>query len=167
VPIQHGWATDLVDVGLAEEQLLPRDWGLGLRRDLVYYRSPRNAGSVGASARLVWYVSGKAQGAGTIRAVSHLTGVVVDTPERLFQRFRALGVYRVEDVEAVANPKSGDAMALRFSSTIKLRHPVPLAKYREIVTGDPESKSVTLRSIHRISEHTFVEILKYGAPGET
>ena len=32
VPIQHGWATELLDAGLAEEQLLRREWGLGLRR---------------------------------------------------------------------------------------------------------------------------------------
>ncbi len=162
VPIRHGWATDLVDIGLAEEQILSRPWGLGLRRELVYYRSPRNPSSLPTPARLVWYVSGKAPGAGMIRAVSHLTEVAVDRAERLFYRFRALGVYNAEDVERVADVTTGHAMALRFSSTVRLRRPVPLDRYRELMTGDPKSRSVVLQSIHPLCERMFVQILKEG-----
>lgn len=163
VPIRHGWATDLVDVGLAEDQILPRPWGLGLRRELVYYRSPRNPRWLPTPARLVWYVSGKARGAGMIRAVSHLTEVAVDDNRRLFHRFRALGVYDAEDVKRVADGKSGLAMALRFSSTVKLRRPIPLDEYRELLTGDPKSRGVMLQSVHPISEHVFVRLLAMGA----
>jgi len=162
VPIQHGWATDLVDVGLAEDQLFSRPWGLGLRRELVYYRSPRNPTHLPVPARLVWYVSGSAPGAGTIRAVSHLTEVVVDAHERLFHRFRPLGVYAKTHVAACADPR-GRAMALRFSATEQLACPVTLDAYRELVSGDPKSRSVVIRSIRRIDEHVFVQLLELGA----
>ncbi len=163
VPIRHGWATDLVDVGLTDDQLLHRPWGLGLRREPIYYRSPRNPASLPSAARLLWYVSGRAAGAGTIRAVSHLTEVLVDDKERLFHRFRRLGVYDAEDVERVADERSGRAMALRFSSTVRLSRPVPLDEYRELVTGDPKSRRVMLQSIHPVSEHTFVKLIEMGA----
>lgn len=161
VPIQHGWATDLVDVGLAEDQLLPRPWGLGLRRELVYYRSPTNPATLPAPARLVWYVSGSAPGAGTIRAVSHLTEVAVDAHERLFHRFRPLGVYAAGDVASRADA-SGRTMALRFSSTQRIPRPVTLDDYRRLVSGDPKSRNVVLRSIRSIDEHTFVQLMKLG-----
>lgn len=162
VPIQHGWASQLLDIGLAQDQLIPREWGLGLRRELVYYKSPRNAGGLAAPARLLWYVSGSAPGAGTIRAVSHLTEVAVDDHERLFHRFRALGVYRREDVTACAD-RAGKAMALRFSHTERLTQPVTLDAYRALISGDPKSKNVVLRSARPISEHMFVSIIDKGA----
>jgi predicted transcriptional regulator/predicted GNAT family acetyltransferase len=161
LPIQHGWATELLDTGLAQEQLLPREWGLGLRRELVYYRSPQNAGGLVAPARLLWYVSGSAQGAGTIRAVSHLTEVTVDAHWRLASRFRALGVYTSEQVAARAD-RRGNAMALRFSHTERFTHPVSLADYRKLVSGDPKSKKVVLRSARPISEHMFVTLMDMG-----
>jgi predicted transcriptional regulator len=162
VPIQHGWATDLVDVGLAQDQLLPRPWGLGLRRELVYYRSPRNPTTLPVPARLVWYVSGSALGAGTIRAVSHLTEVAIDAHERLFHRFRPLGVYSKADVAACADGR-GRAMALRFSSTERLARPIPLDAYRELVSGDPKSRSVVMQSIRPLDEQMFARLLEMGA----
>jgi hypothetical protein len=50
-------------------------------------------------------------------------------------------------------------MALRFSHTETFPHPVALDDYRRIETGDPKSRDVVLRSIRRISEHTFVRLL--------
>jgi GNAT superfamily N-acetyltransferase len=167
VPIRHGWATDLVDVGLADDQLLSRPWGLGLRRELVYYRSPRNPASLPSPARLLWYVSGTGPGAGTIRAVSHLVEVAVDDKERLFHRFRSLGVYDARDVDRVADQKTGRVMALRFSSTVRFRRPVPLDDYRELATGDPKSRHVMLQSIHPVSEHVFVALIEIGGLGAT
>lgn len=162
VPIQHGWATDLVDSGLAEDQLLSRPWRLGLRRELVYYRSPRNSRNIAAPARIVWYVSGTAPGARCIRAVSHLTEVITDVHERLFHRFRSLGVYEASDVAGAAD-RRGVAMALRFTSTRRIG-PVSLDAYREVLTGDPKSRDVVLRSIHPIDEHMFVRLLELGPP---
>ena len=162
VPIQHGWATDLVDVGLAQDQLLSRPWGIGLRRELVYYRSPRNPKSLPVPARLVWYVAGSMPGAGTIRAVSHLTEVSIDAHQRLFHRFSALGVYNAADVADRADA-SGRAMALRFSSTQRLERPVTLDAYRNLVAGHPKSRSVVTQSIRPIDEHTFVQLIEMGS----
>lgn len=161
VPIQHGRATDLIDIGLAEDQLLPRPWRLGLRRELAYYRSPRNSSAIAAPARLVWYVSGDAPGARNIRAISHLTEVAVGPYERLFYRFSSLGVYRLDDVAQAADSR-GIAMALRFASTRRVG-PISLDTYRELVTGNPKSRDVVLRSIRPMDEHVFVSILELGA----
>jgi ribosomal protein S18 acetylase RimI-like enzyme/predicted nucleic acid-binding protein len=164
VPIKHGWATALLDAGLAQEQLLPREWGLGLRRELVYYRSPRNPGGLAAPGRLLWYVSGSEPGAGMIRATSHLTEVAVDEHKRLFHRFQPLGIYTLQDVAKCADGR-GRAMALRFSHTECFEHPIPLDEYRALVSGDPKSRQVVLRSARSISEHVFVSILRLGRTG--
>jgi GNAT superfamily N-acetyltransferase len=156
LPIRHGWATRLLGAGLAEGQLWAQEWGLGLRRELVYYRNPRNAGGLAAPARLLWYVSGNEPGAGMIRATSHLTEVAVDEADRLYHRFRALGVYSREDVRDRADER-GHAMALRFSHTETLDEPIALRDYRDIAAA--EGISVVLRSARPVSEHTFVTLL--------
>ncbi|MHB8463746.1 MAG: GNAT family N-acetyltransferase [Acidimicrobiales bacterium] len=165
VPIRHHWATALFDPGLAEGQLFPRDWDLGLRRELVYYRNPRNDGGLRAPARILWYVSGPPtqRGSQHIRAVSLLDEVLVGQADHLFQRFRRLGVYQQTDVRACADT-DGRAMALRFSATELLPSPVSLAAYREIVTGDPHSRSVVLISPREVDEHVFVDIHRRGTP---
>ena len=117
-----------------------------------------------APGRLLWYVSGSGPGGGTIRAMSHLTEVIVGQHERLFHRFRPLGVYDAAAVAASAGP-SGEAMALRFSSTFMLRRSVPLDSYREIVSGDRKSKQVVMQSVRPISEHMFVEVINGGLVG--
>jgi GNAT superfamily N-acetyltransferase len=156
VPIRHGWATRLLGAGLAEEQLWAQEWGLGLRRELVYYRSSRNAGGLTAPARLLWYVSGNEPGAGMIRATSHLTEVAVDDADRLYHRFQPLGVYTRDDVRGCADPR-GRAMALRFSHTETFDHPIALHDYRRVLTA--EGTPVVLRSARPVSEHTFVALL--------
>lgn len=162
VPIRSGWATDLFDVGLASGQLLPRSWELGLRRELIYYRSPRNSGGLRAPARILWYVSGSANepGSRSVRAVSSLTEVVTAPTSHLWHRFRRLGVYQESDI--VKSASDGRAMALRFASTELLDHPVGLDDYREVLTGDRKSKSLPMPSPQPISEHAFVELLSRG-----
>ena len=99
-----------------------------------------------------------------IRAVSHLTEVAVDEHERLFHRFRALGIYKRKDVAACVDGR-GRAMALRFSHTECFAHPIPLDAYRELASGDPKSRRVVLRSARPIDEHLFVSLLKLGESG--
>jgi predicted transcriptional regulator len=156
VPIRHGWATRLLGAGLAEDQLWAQEWGLGLRRELVYYRNPRNAGGLAAPAPLLWYVSGKQPGAGMIRATSHLTEVAVDDADRLYYRFQPLGVYNREDVRRGANVR-GHAMALRFSHTETFDQPITLRDYRRVLAA--QGTPVVLRSARPVSEHTFVTLL--------
>ena len=156
VPIRHGWATRLLGAGLAEDQLWAQEWGLGLRRELVYYRHPRNPGGLAAPARLLWYVSGTEPGAGMIRATSHLTEVAMDDADRLYHRFQPLGVYSREDVRGRADMR-GYAMALRFSHTETFDQPIALGEYRRVLTA--EGTPVVLRSARPVSEHTFVTLL--------
>ena len=162
VPIRAAWAAPLFDVDLANAQLFPRDWELGLRRELAYYRSPRNGGAIEAPGRILWYVAGSQQeyGVRSIRTVSSLSEVVSRPVDQLWHRFRRLGVYELSDItHAAAN---GRAMALRFSNTELLEHPVSLDDYREIATGDRGSSSVVLQSPQRVSERVFVKILSQG-----
>jgi len=163
VPIRHGWATSLFDSRLAAEQLFPREWDLGLRRELVYYRHPRNGGGLKAPARILWYVSGtqRQPGGRSIRGVSLLNEVLVAPANHLFSRFEQLGVYKKQDVEASAS-KDRQVMALRFSDTELFNSPVPLDDYREIVSASRGSRSVVLRSPQLISEQVFVEIHRRG-----
>ncbi len=162
VPIKTTWASELFDSALASGQLFLRTWQLGLRRELVYYRSPLNSGGLRAPARILWYVSGRPNepGARAIRAVSSLTEVLVAQPTHLWHRFQRLGVYREQDISKSA--KHGEAMALKFANTELLERPVSLDDYREAMTGDPKSKSAPLPSPQLISERVFVELLGRG-----
>lgn len=162
VPIKASWAAPLFDVGLADAQLFPRDWELGLRRELAYYRSPRNGGGIAAPARILWYVTGaqREHGVRAIRAVSSLDEVVRRPVEQLWYRYRRLGVYERADIERAGT--NGVAMALRFSNTELLQHPVSLDDYRKLVTGDPKSSSVVLQSPQSVDEHVFVNVVSQG-----
>jgi predicted nucleic acid-binding protein len=125
VPIKLTWAMRLFDTGLAEQTLLPRSPALGLNREHVYYRSPRNHRSIAPGARILWYVSGSGpvQREGHIRAVSRVMEVVTDRPRTLYRRFERLGVYSEADVAKAAS-SAGEVMAIRFVDTELLERPV-------------------------------------------
>ena len=165
VPIRAAWAAPLFDVHLADAQLFPRDWELGLRRELVYYRSPRNSGGIQAPARILWYVSGPQHeyGVRSIRAVSSLNEVVVQPVDHLWHRYQRLGVYQRSNIEEAAS--NGRAMALKFSNTQLFETPVGLDDYREILIGDRKSSSAVLQCPQRVDEHVFVQIVERGRPG--
>ncbi|MEX1141103.1 MAG: GNAT family N-acetyltransferase [Thermoleophilaceae bacterium] len=166
VPIKPAWATALFDSRLAEEQLFHREWTLGLRRELVYYRSPHASGGIRAPARILWYVSGvDSPGGAEVRAVSQLRDVLVAPAEHLYRRFERLGTYTLDQVVSRADSK-GRAMALRFSHTHEFRRPVRLDELRRILTGDPKSRSVVLQSPRLIDEHTFATIMGLGFPDD-
>ncbi len=162
VPIRAAWAAPLFDVDLSNAQLFARDWQLGLRRDLAYYRSPRNGGGIAAPGRILWYVAGSEReyGVRSIRAVSSLSEVVCRPVAQLWHRFQRLGVYELADIEKAAT--NGRAMAIRFSNTELLKYPVPLDDYRFIATGDSKSSAVVLQSPRLVDEHVFAEILSRG-----
>lgn len=166
VPIKPAWATELFDSRLAEGQLFSREWTLGLRRQLVYYRSRHAAGGIRAPARILWYVSDRRSPGGTeVRAVSQLREVVVAPADHLHNRFERLGTYSLEQIQSRADAQ-GRAMALRFSHTREFARSVGLDDLRRILTGDPKSRSVVLRSPKLIDEHTFVEIMRRGFPDD-
>jgi hypothetical protein len=162
VPIKHGWASALFESSLTQDQLFAREWSLGLRREQVYYRNPRNSRGLAAPARLLWYVSGPhLPGGAHVRATSQLLEVSVDEAARLYYRFKRLGVYQLADVRRCAD--EGRVMALRFSQTQLLDEPVPLADYLEIMRKQ-SGKTPVLQSVHPVDEHVFAQIVR---PGDT
>jgi predicted nucleic acid-binding protein/ribosomal protein S18 acetylase RimI-like enzyme len=130
VPIKIPFAEDL---GLAEPTLLPRELGLGLNREHVYYRSTQNDRGISPGARILWYVSGgtPAQPRGAIRAVSHVADVVVGPPRTLHARFERFGVYSLEEVLELADG-NGNVMALRFVNTEILDRPIDLDELKAL-----------------------------------
>lgn len=134
VPIRPVYAEALFDVGLAEQTLLHRQRSLGITREHVYYRAPGSP-RFEQPARLLWYVSDERQRAGVkaVRAVSRLEEVVVGPPERLYERFRHLGVYELAHVRSAG--RRGRAMALRFADTELLPRPIPVRRLAELAQG--------------------------------
>ena len=165
VPIKPTWATALFSSDLAERQLFPREWTLGLRRQLVYFRSPLAGRGIRAPARILWYLSGRDSPEGLeVRAVSLLREVLVGQAEHLYHRFERLAVYTRQKVESCAD--DGQAMALVFSHTREFDKPVSLDSLRRIITGDPKSSTVNLVSPTLIDEHMFVDVMRQGFPDE-
>ncbi len=152
VPIKVVFAEPL---GLAEETLLPRQFGLGLYREHVYYRRIQNDRGISAGARIVWYVSGgtPAQPRGAIRAVSQVADVVIDRPRTLHARFERFGIYSLEQVLALAEGK-GQVMALRFVNTEILACPLDLDELEGLWAGEGH-RFLAPQSPTLISEHMF------------
>lgn len=165
VPIKPTWATALFSSDLAEGQLFPREWTLGLRRQLVYFRSPLAGRGIRAPARILWYLSGRDSPGGLeVRAVSLLREKLVGEAEHLYHRFERLAVYTRQQVESCA--EDGQVMALVFSHTREFAKPVSLDSLRRIITGDPKSSTVNLVSPTLIDEHMFVDVMRQGFPDE-
>jgi hypothetical protein len=127
VPIKVAFAEALFDLNLAEQSLLPRQLGLGLDREHVYYRSTQNSRGLAAGARILWYVTGdtRVHSRGSVRAVSQVADVVTGRPRSLHARFERFGVYSAEQVSR-GSDRNGNVMALRFANTEVLRHPLSL-----------------------------------------
>ena len=160
VPIRPQWAEQLFDSQMAAETLFGRDAGLGLSREHVYYRRPRNSGGVSPPARLLWYVSGRsnAQSQGSIRAVSNLAEVVVDRPLTVYQRFKRLGVYSQDQVLDAADDH-GLVMAMRFIDTELFTRPLSLSCLR-VMFETRHKTFVAPMSPRRIDEGLFLDIYR-------
>lgn len=158
VPIRPQWAEQLFDSNLAAGTLFGRDAGLGLSREHVYYRRPRNSGGVAHPARLLWYVSGRwnGQSEGSIRAVSNLAEVVEDRPLTVYGRFERLGVYTEDQVMDAADDR-GLVMAMRFIDTELFEKPITLSCIRELSARNGDN-FVAPMSPRRINEELFIAV---------
>lgn len=163
VPIRPHWAEQLFDSHLASGTLFGRDAGLGLSREHVYYRRPRNSGGVSPPARLLWYVSGRSSGQpeGSIRAVSSLAEVVVDRPLTVYQRFERLGVYDRAQVMDSADDR-GLVMAMRFIDTELFEKPIGLTRLRELSQAIGGNFTAPM-SPRMIDERLFVQVYNEGS----
>lgn len=159
VPIKPRWAEELFDNRLAEQTLFPRELHLGVAREHVYYRSPRGP-RLETPARLIWYVSGQPNrdGVSAVRAVSRLEEVVVDKPARLYERFKHLGIYTLDDVRGAAQEDL--AMALRFADTEELEAPVPWERLRE--HAEAHCHTLVVRSARLIPPGMFADVYREG-----
>jgi ribosomal protein S18 acetylase RimI-like enzyme len=133
VPIRVPFAEALLDPGLAERSLIPRQLGLGLNREHVYYRNPLNERGIRQGSRILWYVTGDSPGhsSGSVRAVSRVAEVVVGRPRSVHARLKRFGVYTREQVSA-AQDRKGEVMALRFVDTEVLERPLDLRLLRDL-----------------------------------
>ncbi len=155
VPIKAVWAEALFDTRLAEQTLFGRSLVLGLSREHVYYRKPRNSGGIAPPARILWYVGGGSVGhpMGHVRAVSQLAETVVGPLRSLYQRFARLGVYTQSQV-AKSGDATGRVMALRFTHTELLARPIGLRALTRLYSAAGETFTAP-RSPRRTHEHMF------------
>jgi hypothetical protein len=136
ISIEPAWAELLFEARLAGETLFPRELGLGLSREHVYYRSIAGL-SIRSPGRILWYVKKGNHGhpEGHLRAVSQLAEVVRGHPKALYRRFSRLGAWSFAQVQQAAGER-GEAMALRVVDTELLATPLSLeelrAVYREV-----------------------------------
>lgn len=151
VPIRERYAAELFDHSLSEGQLFPRDRSLALRREHVYFRSPR--GRVTAPARVLWHVSGTQEGSRTLRGRSLLNEVVVGDVDQVIARFAHLGVLDAGQVRERA--EAGRIMALRFSHTALFSNPVTLHQYVEIMDDMTPGEHPLWVSPQIVPEHVF------------
>ncbi len=164
VPIQPEWAKDLFDEGLANQTLFGADVELALNRESVYYRSKRPSAGLKAPARILWYVSKKTRrysGVGQVRACSRLEEVTVGRPKDLFRQFRRLGVFRWDNVFALADyDLDKEIMALRFSDTELFAAPIRESEMQSVVAK--YGQRAMLMSPVRTSAEAFGELYELG-----
>jgi GNAT superfamily N-acetyltransferase len=154
VPIRPAWSADLFGVPQA---LTPRPNMIGLSREHVYYRSttPRTP----APARLIWYVTDEPRGGiAAVIGCSRLDEALIGKPAMLFQRFRHLGVWQLDQVTKAA--KSGQAQARRFADTEIFERRVPLQRLRRLAAD--HGQTLALRSPQKITADLFTAIYQEG-----
>jgi predicted nucleic acid-binding protein/GNAT superfamily N-acetyltransferase len=165
IPIKPIWAEALFDEKLANQSCLgglESSMELSLRREVVYYRSVKNSGSLQAPGRILWYVSQDGRSyshekVGAIRACSRLDEIITGKPKNLYKQFRRLGVYTFTEVLKINNNLEGDVMALKFSDTELLKKPIVFANIKEILGG-----KLSVQSPYRISNEVFKELYNLG-----
>jgi GNAT superfamily N-acetyltransferase len=154
VPIRPAWSADLFGIPQA---LTPRPNMIGLSREHVYYRSttPRTP----APARLIWYVTDEPRGGvAAVIGCSRLDEALTGKPTALFQRFRHLGVWQLDQVTKAA--KSGQAQALRFADTEIFQRQITLQRLRQLAAG--HGQTLALRSPQKITAGLFTAIYQEG-----
>ena len=154
IPIKSAFSTDLFGIPQA---LTPRPNMIGLSREHVYYRSPTPR--TPAPARLVWYVTDdRRSGVAAVIGCSRLDEALTGKPVALFQRFRHLGVWQLDQVTQAA--KEGQAQALRFADTEIFERQIPLRRLRQLAANHRQTPA--LRSPQKITAGLFAAIYQEG-----
>ncbi len=154
IPIRSAFSADLFGIPQA---LTPRPNMIGLSREHVYYRSPTPR--TPAPARLIWYVTDDRHGGvAAVIGCSRLDEALTGKPAALFQRFRHLGVWQLDQVAQVA--KDGQAQALRFADTEIFERQIPLRRLRQLAADHRQTPA--LRSPQKITAGLFAAIYQEG-----
>ncbi|OAH16380.1 hypothetical protein STSP_02550 [Streptomyces jeddahensis] len=154
------WSSDLFGVPSA---LIPRDDHLGISREHVYYRAARSRGEK-VPARILWYASSdKNQSVSAVIACSRFDATVVDTGRSLYNRFRHLGVWGLDDILRACGDR-GQARALLFSDTEIFPRPVGLHKVQSLAAQRQHPLGV--QSVFEITPDLFSAIYQEGQPAQ-
>lgn len=160
-PIQPKWAKDLFDEGLANQNLplFGAKSELAFNKEAVYYRSAKNSGKIKAPFRILWYVSQDKSyvHVGAIRACSLVDEVIIDKPEKLFQLFQRLGVYKLSDISSINQDENGNIMAIRFGYT-ELLNKIELRTIQKILN----KPNITFQSPSKIDNTVFNKLYNIG-----
>jgi len=169
VPIKPVWAMNLFDSDISSRDLIGGDPNLILNAENAYYRSCRPK-ILEAPSRVLWYVSsGKGQGAqlSAIRACSYIEEVVIDRPSVLYKKFRRLGVYKWEDIAAVAHGNTAEPiMAFRFSRTQQFNQAVSYDDINDIFK-DESGKAFNPVAPTKIPSDRFFRLYRLGTKQTT
>ena len=129
-----------------------------LRWHKVYYRKVAHQNMLKAPGRILWYVSGNI---GAIVAVSHLDGVVIDTPKELFRKFRKYGTLEWKDLYDMCDGDvSKSLMLLKFAHTVSFGRDVSLDEIREVFSED--GIGLSFPSPQKIPFDTFNKLFQLG-----
>jgi hypothetical protein len=154
VPIQPEWAQELFDFRIWDRPLFSAETNLAINPDSVYYKRPKNS-PAGEYGRILWYVSGDAEkGGNLIRACSVMTKRVTGPIKDVFRQYERMGVFEWKQIKEHFGEASAEAVAIEFTDTELLPHPVSFTRANEILmqTG---MKANQFQSALRITPSTF------------
>lgn len=162
VPIKPYWSQQLFNDKSKEQlALFEPEYELLLNRENVYYRSsvPKILKS---PSRILWYNSENkiTKNSGSIIASSYIDEVFVDSPKKLFNQFKKLGIYKWKDISNTAKNKN-EIMAFIFSETELFVNPISIEKTKKIFSKY-ESKKFMIVAPLKINNETYIRIYKEG-----
>ncbi len=157
VPIQPEWAQELFDIRLWNRPLFAAETNLVINPDSVYYKRPRNS-PTGEFGRILWYVSGEVEkGGNSIRACSVMTKRVTGPVKDVFRKYERMGVFEWKQIKEHFKSATAEAVAIEFSDTELLPHPVSFNRANEILAATG-MKPNQFQSALRITPLTFHQL---------
>lgn len=158
VPIRPGYAMGLIDRQQAANDLFGGNPHVLLRWNNVYYRAKAQHKMLKSPGRILWYVSEPQQ---QVIAVSRLDAVVIDTPKKLFRKFKKFGVLEWNHVYELCdgNP-SKRLMALKFSHTFLFRKPISLDALKSVFEAN--SVGLSLQGPSKLPPKVFHALFQKG-----
>ena len=156
VPIKPAYAMSLFDRQQAESDLFGGEKSILLRWDNVYYRRIGHRKLLRQPARILWYESTPE---GKVTTLSNLDGVEFGKPADLLRKYRKMGILKWPELyEMCLGDVENELMALKFSNTFPLQHPVPLAVIQDIL----QSPRLTCQSPRRVTRDEYAKVIQAG-----